>query len=152
MAAKALRWGLLASGNIARQFARALAQTNCKKAAAVASRSLDKAQAFAKEFGIPKAYGRYEELLADPEVEAVYVSTPHPLHAEWAIKAADAGKHILCEKPFTLNGDEARRVGERHHVRARHGAAQPLGGGPRRVRRPEGRGALLRLRGLDPDP
>jgi predicted dehydrogenase/aryl-alcohol dehydrogenase-like predicted oxidoreductase len=103
MAEKKIRWGLLAAGGIARAFAGALTQTTSGKAVAVASRSLEKAQAFANDFKIPKAYGSYEELLADRGVDAVYISTPHPMHAEWAIKAADAGKHILCEKPLAMN-------------------------------------------------
>ena len=105
-----LRWGLLAAGNIARAFAQGLTQTESGTAAAVGSRSLDKARAFAGEFDIPKAYGSYEEMLADPEIDAVYVATPHPMHAEWAIKAADAGKHILCEKPMTMGWADTMTV------------------------------------------
>ncbi len=77
---------------------------------AVASRSQATADAFGAEFDIPHRHGSYEALLADPEVDAVYISTPHPLHAEWAIKAAEAGKHILCEKPLTLNHAQAMAV------------------------------------------
>ena len=105
-----LRWGLLASGNIAHAFAHGLTQTDSGVCAAVASRSLDKAQAFANEFDIPTAYGSYEEMLADPEIDAVYISTPHPMHAEWAIKSADAGKHILCEKPMTMSWADTMSV------------------------------------------
>ncbi|MBT7067478.1 MAG: Gfo/Idh/MocA family oxidoreductase [Verrucomicrobia bacterium] len=97
-----LRWGLLAAGNIAHAFAHGLTQTDSGVCAGVASRTLDKAQAFAREFDIPKVYGSYDEMLADPDIDAVYISTPHPMHAEWAIKSADAGKHILCEKPMTM--------------------------------------------------
>ena len=107
-----LRWGLLATGNIAKAFAHGLTQTDSGAAAAVASRSLDKARAFAGEIDISKAYGRYEEMLADPEIDAVYVATPHPLHAEWVIKAADAGKHILCEKPMTMSWADTMTVTE----------------------------------------
>ena len=99
---KPLRWGLLAAGNIAKAFAHGLAQTESGVAAAVASRSLEKAKGFAGEFDIPVAYGGYEEMLDDSEIDAVYIATPHPMHTEWAIKAADAGKHILCEKPMTM--------------------------------------------------
>ena len=105
-----LKWGLLAAGNIAKAFAHGLAQTDSGVAAAVASRSLDKAKDFASEFGIPVAYGSYEDLLADPEIDAVYISTIHPMHAEWAIKAADAGKHILCEKPMTMGWADTMTV------------------------------------------
>ena len=105
-----LRWGLLAAGGIAHAFAKGLTQTDSGVCAAVASRSLDKARAFAKEFDIPTAYGSYEEMLADPDIDAVYISTPHPMHAEWAIKAADAGKHILCEKPMTMSWADTMTV------------------------------------------
>lgn len=105
-----LRWGLLAAGGIAHAFAEALTQTDSGIAAAVASRSLPKARAFAGDHNIPKAYGRYEDLLADSGIDAVYISTPHPLHAEWAIRAADAGKHILCEKPLAMNRADAQAM------------------------------------------
>ena len=107
-----LRWGLLAAGGIAKAFCAGLAQTDSGICAAVASRSLDKARAFAKEFNIPVAYGSYEEMLADPQIDAAYISTPHPLHAEWTIKAADAGKHILCEKPMSMSWADTMTVVE----------------------------------------
>ena len=107
---KQVRWGLLAAGNIAKAFAAALGESESGKALAVASRSAEKAGKFAEEFKIPRAYGSYGELLADAEIDAVYISTPHPMHAEWAIKAADAGKHILCEKPLTMNQYDAMTV------------------------------------------
>ncbi len=86
---------------------------------AVASRSLESARKFAETHGIPRAHGSYESLLADPEIDAVYIATPHPQHAEWAIKAAKAGKHILCEKPLGLNHAEAIamvQAARDHHV------------------------------------
>jgi len=104
-----LRWGILATGGIAHAFARDL-RTAGLDIAAVGSRRPDAAAAFATEFGIPRAHGSYEELVADPDVDLVYVSTPHPLHAENAILALEAGKHVLVEKPFTLNAAEAARV------------------------------------------
>lgn len=103
MALKPLRWGFLAAGGIANAFANGLSQTDSGKAVAVASRDLKKAKEFATKYKISKAYGSYEELLADRCVDAVYISTPHPMHAEWAVRAADAGKHILCEKPLAMN-------------------------------------------------
>lgn len=102
-----VKWGILATGNIARRFAETLTQSDTGTAVAVASRDLAKAEAFAAEFGIPVAHGSYDDLLADPQVEAVYVSTPHPQHAEWVIRAARAGKHILCEKPAALTFAQA---------------------------------------------
>ncbi len=105
-----LRWGLLATGAIAQAFARGVKASQTGELVAVGSRSLDKAQAFGKDFGIPNCHGTYEELLADPTVEAVYISTPHPQHAEWSIKTAEAGKHVLVEKPVGLNQYEAQAM------------------------------------------
>lgn len=102
-----LNWGILSTGRIAKTFARGLAESNTGKLVAVASRSQEPADSFAAEFGLSKSYGSYEALLADPEVEAVYIATPHPQHAFWTVKAAEAGKHILCEKPLTLNHGQA---------------------------------------------
>jgi len=98
-----LKWGLLAAGRIAGRFADGLNSTDEATGLAVASRSLEKAQKFAEEHHIERAYGSYEELLADPEVDAVYIATPNSLHPEWAIKAARAGKHVLSEKPSAAN-------------------------------------------------
>ena len=89
-----IQWGLLATGAIAHAFARGLAQSQTGRLLAVGSRSREKADAFGKEFGASRCYGSYEELLRDKEVQAIYVSTPHPQHAEWAIKAMEAGKHV----------------------------------------------------------
>ncbi|MGH7143995.1 MAG: aldo/keto reductase [Planctomycetota bacterium] len=105
-----IRWGILTTGNIAKKFAGGASRAKSAVLTAVGSRDLAKAQAFAKEFNIPTAHGSYEALLADKNVDAVYIATPHPLHAEWAIKAADAGKHILCEKPITLNHADTMTV------------------------------------------
>ncbi len=104
-----LRWGILATGGIAHAFTGDL-RTAGLDVAAVGSRRADAAAAFAAEFGIPHAHGSYEDLVADPDVDIVYVSTPHPLHAENAILALQAGKHVLVEKPFTLNATEAALV------------------------------------------
>lgn len=111
-----LRWGILATGNIARTFAKAVPSSQSGVLQAVASRSAESAAAFAKELGVPTSYGSYDELLADPEVDAVYIATPHPMHIEWIIKCAEAGKHILCEKPLTLNSPEAARAVEAARV------------------------------------
>ena len=105
-----IQWGLLATGAIAHAFARGLAQSQTGRLLAVGSRSREKADAFGKEFGASRCYGSYEELLGDKEVQAIYVSTPHPQHAEWAIKAMEAGKHVLVEKPIGLNQYEAQAM------------------------------------------
>ena len=97
-----LRWGILASGNIAHAFAKGLAGSSTGTLVASASRSLEKATKFAETHG-GKAYGSYAELLADPEVDAVYIASPHHLHMEHTIAVAEAGKHILCEKPIVGN-------------------------------------------------
>ncbi len=103
------RWGILATGGIAHAFAHDLRVAG-RTVTAVGSRRQSAADAFAAEFDIPRAYGSYEDLVADPDVDIVYVSTPHPLHAENAILALEAGKHVLVEKPFTLTAAQARRV------------------------------------------
>ena len=103
----ALKWGVLGTGAIAKAFAKALKMTPLGELVAVGSRSKESADKFADEFGVKTRHATYEALLADPQVQAVYISTPHPLHAEWAIKAAEAKKHILVEKPIALNHAQA---------------------------------------------
>lgn len=101
-----LHWGILAAGGIATRFARGVRESAHGVLHAVASRNLAKAEAFAQANGVPVAYGSYEELLADKRVQAVYVATPHPWHCHWTVKAAEAGKHVLCEKPLGMNQTE----------------------------------------------
>jgi predicted dehydrogenase len=104
-----LRWGILATGLIAGLFTADLLRMG-HKVTAVGSRSDQTARRFAAQFGIAKAHGSYEALFADPEVDIVYVATPHPLHAANATAALEAGKHVLVEKPFTINAAEAQKV------------------------------------------
>ena len=104
-----LRWGILGPGGIAQAFASDLKLHNFTLQA-VGSRRTDAAAAFAEKFGIPNVHGSYEDLVADPEVDAIYIATPHPFHAEQALLALDAGKHVLVEKPFTLTKPEAEAV------------------------------------------
>ena len=116
-----LQWGILATGNIARAFAQGLAHSTTGKLVAVGSRSAESAGRFGREFDLPPAacHDSYEALLADPAVQAVYIANPHPGHAEWAIRCAEAGKQILCEKPLAMNHREAAAVVEaarRHDV------------------------------------
>jgi predicted dehydrogenase len=107
-----MRWGILGPGRISRAFLRGLAGSASEHAVAVGSRALDRAEATAREFGVPRAYGSYEQLLADDDVEAVYVGTPNAVHAEGAIAAARAGKHVLCEKPLGVSRAEAETMFE----------------------------------------
>src|SRR5687767_1916359 len=101
-----LKWGILATGSIAHKFAEGLRRSRTGELVAVGSRSVDKAQEFSGKHG-GMGYGSYEEVLEDPSVHAVYVALPHHMHAEWTARCARAGKHILCEKPFTLTAAEA---------------------------------------------
>lgn len=102
-----VRWGILGTGGIARAFAMGLEAAPNAVLAAVGSRTLDGAQTFARQFGIPVAYGSYAELAQAPDVDIIYIGTPHPMHAENAILALRGGKAVLCEKPFAMNRREA---------------------------------------------
>lgn len=105
-------WGILATGRIARDFARDLHRVPGARIAAVGSRSAESAQAFAAEHGGPdcRAHGSYEDLVTDPDVDVVYVATPHALHLDNTRIALEAGKHVLCEKPLALNFQEAEQM------------------------------------------
>src|SRR6201986_3774064 len=108
---KKVAWGALGVANIAvKKVLPAMQRGEWCQIAAIASRDLQRAERAAKELGIGKAYGSYEELLADPEVEAVYNPLPNHLHVPWTIKAAEAGKHVLCEKPIGLTVAEAETL------------------------------------------
>ena len=108
--ADTLRWGILGTGNIARQFCTGVATARRSILAAVGSRKLDSARAFAQSHRIPAAHGSYDALLHDPAVDAVYVSLPNSMHHEWTIKALRAGKHVLCEKPFAVSFSQATQM------------------------------------------
>lgn len=105
-----LRIGILGAANIARAFTAGVRPSSTVTVAAVASRDLAKAQAFAAECNIPRALGSYESLLADPGIDAIYNPLPNSLHAEWSIKALEAGKPVLCEKPLAMNAGEVRAM------------------------------------------
>lgn len=107
---KTLAWGILGTGAIAKTFAQGLMAATTGKLLAVGSRTQEDAETFGARFAALHRHGSYEALLADPDVQAVYIATPHPLHAEWALKTARAGKHILCEKPIALNHAEAMAI------------------------------------------
>jgi predicted dehydrogenase len=106
-----IRWGILGTAKIAiREVIPAMKAGNFCSIEAVASRSIESAREVAEQFGISKAYGSYEELIADPSIDAVYIPLPNHLHAEWTIKAAKHGKHVLCEKPLAMNCAEVRTL------------------------------------------
>ncbi len=104
--AKTLTWGLLSTARINHRLIPAIRSARGHRLRAVASRDLDRAKNYAREWSIPKAYGSYEELLADPEIDIIYNSLPNNLHIEWCVRAAEAGKHVLCEKPLALSPQE----------------------------------------------
>lgn len=113
-----LRWGILGAARITRRgLIPGIRNSTTGALAALASRDAAKARSWADEFAIPRTYGSYPELLADPEIDAVYLPLPNELHRPWVEAAADAGKHVLCEKPLALNAAEARAMVE--HCRSR---------------------------------
>jgi predicted dehydrogenase len=115
--APAIRWGVLAPGGIARDWTNALHATTRARVVAVGSRSLERAQAFAAEFEVERAYGSYEALVADSAVDAIYIASPHSEHHDHALLALDAGKPVLVEKAFTRNAAEAAAVIEAARAR-----------------------------------
>jgi predicted dehydrogenase len=107
-----LRWGILGTGNIAEQFATGLRTSRRTRVCAVGSRTTDAARGFASKFDVPGAHGSYDALLADPNVDAIYLSLPNSMHHEWTLKSLAAGKHVLCEKPFAVNESQSREMFE----------------------------------------
>ena len=105
-----MKVGYLGAGNISSQMAATIARMDEATNYAVAARDLDRAQAFAERWGFAKAYGSYEELLADPDVDLIYVALPHSHHHEWTIAALEAGHHVLCEKAFAVNTAQAEEM------------------------------------------
>jgi len=103
-------WGIIGPGKIAHKFALALQAVEASRIAAVASRSIERASSFAKEFDIPKVYDHYDQLLEDPEIEIIYIATPHPFHFPTAQKALQKGKHVCCEKPLGMNAKEVKTL------------------------------------------
>jgi xylose dehydrogenase (NAD/NADP) len=105
-----LRWGLLSTARINTRLIPAIRAGARSEVTTVASRALDRAQAYAAEWKIPRALGSYEALLADPGIDVVYIALPNSLHVEWTVRALDAGKHVLCEKPLALSVEEVDRI------------------------------------------
>ena len=105
-----VRWGVAGPGGIAASFAEGMRMVDGGTIVAVASRATERAHAFAERFDVARAYGNYEDLAADDDVDAVYIATPHSRHAADSLLYLAAGKHVLCEKPFTINAAQAREV------------------------------------------
>lgn len=101
-----VNWGIISTADINRKVIPGAQESPQVELLGVASRDAARAQAYASEWGISRSYGSYEELLADPDIEAVYISLPNSMHVEWSIRSLEAGKHVLCEKPFTRRPDE----------------------------------------------
>ena len=139
--ASTVKLGIVSTADINRKVIPGAHASDKVDLVAVASRDRERAEAYAREWDIPRAYASYEALLADPDVEAVYISLPNTLHSEWSIKALEAGKHVLCEKPFTRHPedvdaafDAAERAG-RLLTRGVHVPAQPADEAARGARR-----------------
>lgn len=104
---KSLRFGILGAANIAHAFAAGVVRADSIRISAIASRDAAKAETFAREFGIERHFGSYDAMLASPELDAIYIPLPNAMHAEWSIRAAEAGKHVLCEKPLAMSAGQA---------------------------------------------
>ncbi|ODU07427.1 MAG: hypothetical protein ABS81_01365 [Pseudonocardia sp. SCN 72-86] len=115
-----LRWGVLPAARIAHQVLPGLRASERNTATAIASRSVERAAAMAAEYGIPNVHGSYDDLLADPEVDAVYIALPNGLHDEWIRRCLDAGKHVLCEKPLVPTEAEAEALYDLAEKRSLH--------------------------------
>ena len=120
MSAGPLKLGILSTARIARSFVQGVAPSRQVSVAAVASRNFEKAEEFKATFSLPRAHRSYEALLADPDIEAVYIPLPNGLHAEWSIKALEAGKHVLCEKPLAADAGEASAMFAAAHANGVH--------------------------------
>ena len=119
-----LRWGIMGTGEIARQFVSAARECSGATIAAVSSRSADNAHAFAQDHGVEKAYDTYKDMVAAPDIDVVYVSTPGDVHKEHSLMAIEAGKHVLCEKELTntlADGEEMYAAAEQHNVMLQDG-------------------------------
>jgi predicted dehydrogenase len=110
MSSKQINWGILGTSKISTVMAKAIQASSTSELVGVGSRTQANADNFAQEYAIPKAYGNFELLLNDPEIDAIYIGLPNHLHKEWILRCADAGKHILCDKPFVTNVDDANEI------------------------------------------
>jgi xylose dehydrogenase (NAD/NADP) len=110
MGVDAVKWGFLSTANINAKLLAGAAQSDRVEVVAVASRTADRAEAYAREHGIERAHGTYDGLLADPDVEVIYISLPNSMHVEWSVRCLEAGKHVLCEKPLSRHPDDVERA------------------------------------------
>ena len=110
MTNQTVRWGIVGTARIATKVLAAINATSNAEVVAVASRTPERADFWARQHQVPKSYGSYEALVEDPEIDAVYIPLPPSLHAEWTIRSAQAGKHVLCEKPLAMNAAEGRAM------------------------------------------
>ena len=115
MSLKKIKWGIIGPGKIAQKFASDLSLVEDNELSAVASRDIERARLFSDQFNAEKSYGSYEAILDDPNVDILYIATPHTFHAEWAIKALENGKHVLCEKPLGLNESQVTKIIDAAH-------------------------------------
>lgn len=115
-----LRWGILSTARISADVIPGLQRSECNRLVAVASRNIDTAQTFADAHGIPQAFGTYEKMLEDPEIQCLYIPLPNHLHAEWTHRTLLAGKHVLCEKPFVYDAGQATALFTLADVRGVH--------------------------------
>lgn len=107
-----LRWGLLSTARINRMIIPAVRASARSELTTVASRDIDKCRAYARDWHIPRTHGSYDALLADPEIDVIYIGLPNSLHVEWTVRALEAGKHVLCEKPLALTPEDVDRVAD----------------------------------------
>ena len=112
-----LNWGFLGAAKIGRSLAPAIAASKYARAYGVASRSREKSALYAGENGFERSFGSYQALLKDPDVDVIYNPLPNHLHCEWTIRALEAGKHVLCEKPLTTSSVEGRKLVELAHAK-----------------------------------
>jgi len=105
-----LRWGLLSTARVNRHIIPAVRASARSEVTAIASRSIEKARAYAAEWGVPRALGSYDALLQDPGIDVIYIGLPNSLHVDWTVRALEAGKHVLCEKPLVLSVADVDRI------------------------------------------
>ena len=116
-----IRWGVLGGARIANaRFMPAMKEARFAELSAIGSRSLDKSRSIGREFAIARCYGSYDELLVNPAIDAIYVPLPNHLHVQWSIRAMEAGKHVLCEKPLCLTVAEVDALREARDRTGRH--------------------------------